>query len=159
MAGDLRFAAALDAAMKRRELPGYRLARAAGVSRNAIYSYRRGTWLPSIEIAARIAAALHAPELSRLAAEAHRAFCAACGRPFDRITVDARFCSRRCYDDHRTKGVGLRREPSPRQRAINEMCTACEPDGICHAADCPLRPYSPMPLVLSQNRNLPFSGG
>lgn len=31
--------------------------------------------------------------------------------------------------------------------AVERMCVACEPDGICHDASCPLRPVSPLRLV------------
>ncbi len=30
--------------------------------------------------------------------------------------------------------------------AIAAMCAGCEPEGVCRTADCPLRPYSPLPL-------------
>lgn len=31
-------------------------------------------------------------------------------------------------------------------QAIGAMCVGCEPEGICRTADCPLRPFSPLPL-------------
>lgn len=30
--------------------------------------------------------------------------------------------------------------------AIGAMCRDCEPEGLCRTADCPLRPFSPLPL-------------
>lgn len=33
-----------------------------------------------------------------------------------------------------------------RQAAIDAMCADCEPEGLCRTPDCPLRPYSPLPL-------------
>jgi transcriptional regulator with XRE-family HTH domain len=32
------------------------------------------------------------------------------------------------------------------QSAIDAMCRGCEPDGICQVEECPLRPFSPLPL-------------
>lgn len=34
-----------------------------------------------------------------------------------------------------------------RDAAIADMCAGCEPGGLCRMADCPLRPFSPLPLV------------
>lgn len=31
-------------------------------------------------------------------------------------------------------------------QAIEAMCHGCEPEGACRTADCPLRPFSPLPL-------------
>jgi DNA-binding XRE family transcriptional regulator len=33
------------------------------------------------------------------------------------------------------------------QDAIAGMCAACEPDGLCRTAECPLRGVSPLPLI------------
>jgi hypothetical protein len=34
------------------------------------------------------------------------------------------------------------------QDAIGAMCRACEPEGVCRDEDCPLRPFSPLPVEL-----------
>jgi hypothetical protein len=31
--------------------------------------------------------------------------------------------------------------------AIDDMCRACEPEGLCRTEDCPLRAFSPLPLA------------
>lgn len=41
------------------------------------------------------------------------------------------------------------------QGAIAAMCSSCEPDGICKLEDCPLRPFSPLPLGLHNQRAEP----
>ena len=32
------------------------------------------------------------------------------------------------------------------ESAIAAMCAGCEPEGVCRVEDCPLRPFSPLPL-------------
>lgn len=36
--------------------------------------------------------------------------------------------------------------------AIAAMCTGCEPEGVCRVDDCPLRPFSPLPLEVHRVR-------
>lgn len=38
------------------------------------------------------------------------------------------------------------------QAAVSAMCGACEPDGVCRAPDCQLRPASPLPLALNPDK-------
>jgi hypothetical protein len=33
--------------------------------------------------------------------------------------------------------------------SVGAYCRSCEPEGVCHAADCELRPVSPLPLAVS----------
>lgn len=35
------------------------------------------------------------------------------------------------------------------------MCLACEPEGLCRLEDCPLRPFSPLPLEIHALRRQP----
>jgi hypothetical protein len=50
--------------------------------------------------------------------------------------------------DRRMKGVisTLQGELAVMHEYVAKMCRACEPDGLCRALDCPLRPISPLPF-------------
>jgi len=39
--------------------------------------------------------------------------------------------------------------------AIDAMCRGCEPEGVCRLADCPLRPFSPLPLEAHRQTGRP----
>lgn len=101
-----------------------------------------------------------------------------CGRTFRNDTgAPRRYCSAMCLrinanlriaerhtrragqtGDNRTRSAATRRLKSGLaiadergrllESAIAAMCQACEPEGICRLEDCPLRPFSPLPLEI-----------
>jgi hypothetical protein len=110
---------------------------------------------------------------------------AGCGRTFRNDTgAPRRYCSdvpadrreppdRRPAARDRTARPGdartkARADPAPRgglaiadergrllESAIAAMCAACEPEGVCRIEDCPLRPFSPLPLEIHALRSEP----
>lgn len=133
------------------------IARAADVSPTTITDLSRGVHLPLHGTVARIAAVVDCERLVQLSAQARTAQCAKCGSNFIRGGKNAarnRYCSKPCaHSDYRTN----RREYRARfyklqlnkaQQVIADFCLSCEPvDRICKDGSCPLRPFSPMPLI------------
>lgn len=71
------------------------------------------------------------------------------GQTGDRRTLDAALRQLR-------SGLAIADERSLLlEGAIDAMCRGCEPDGVCRLADCPLRPFSPLPLAVHLQRAEP----
>lgn len=152
-----RFATELTRAMARRGVGTRPIAEAMGSSRTTIMYWRTGRILPRIETADRLAAALDAPILSTLARDLRRKSCSIDGVEFvDDSGSDNRvYCSASCQTvaEKRRKGVTTDKRAAvaerrllAHQRAVAAFCAACEPDGRCVNAECPLRSISPLPL-------------
>jgi hypothetical protein len=101
-----------------------------------------------------------------------------CGRTFRNDTgAPRRYCTAMCLrinanlriaeqrmrragqsGDARTRAAAMRRLKSGLaiaderskllESAIAGMCEGCEPEGICHTVECPLRPFSPLPIAV-----------
>ena len=146
------FGRALAASMRRRGASQGTLARAIGTSQAAVYHYLRGTHLPTLVVADRMAEALMDEGLVMLACQLRTRRCAlaSCGRAFTQSSgAPALYCGAACRNLAR-KGVSVQRPESDERRAIARMCRGCEPTGVCRTAECPLRAFSPLPMVRAE---------
>lgn len=133
---------------KRMESRGMRtraeLADALGVSATMVGYWRAGRYLPTPEIAERMAEYLDDERLLVYVTQARTRRCGNCGRTFDAMQTRATYCTMDCQRRaHTSKGKKF----DPRQAAIDEMCAGCEPQGICRDDSCALRPFSPFLVV------------
>jgi hypothetical protein len=127
----------------------------------------RGVSLPTFQTVARLAEALEWPLLLQLVAADRKRRCKVCRQQF--VTTHyrpdvRRFCSKKCQQvawfrtrNHRSHDVASTRLRAA-QTAIEEFCNWHEPEGVCREADCPLRPFSPLPLVPLNGMRRPTRG-
>lgn len=161
------FGRELARAMQRRSVGARTLAAAVGTGRSTITNHRRGVLLPRHALAVRYAQALDWPKLVTLSLAARQKSCHHCTRTFidDSGSSNRMYCDSRCQkaaERARKKGPprrevrrGLALKVAELRKAVDEMCRACEPEGACRMADCPLQPVSPLPL--DERRQLPVS--
>ena len=153
-----KFGIALTIAMRDNGTNGRRLARTLGITTSAIYVYRSGGNLPSLETAARFADVLGHPNLVAIVAAGRSGKCEFCGRPFTSAVTagNRRFCTARCRvrayhrpsRDTAPKRVAIaERTAASHIAAVDAFCKSCEPELVCRTADCPLRIVSPLPLA------------
>ncbi len=141
-----RFDAVLHRALLRRGMGTRALAAAIGVSAPAVRYWRRGEYLPSMEMAERLADVLGEPAILDAVRAARTGTCRLCGRGrLIRISSRRYYCSDRCRR-LAEKGV-TPKVPDERDVAIAHFCAQCEPEGLCRDIDCPLRPVSPLPFA------------
>jgi DNA-binding XRE family transcriptional regulator len=153
-----RFAKALERAMQSKDVGARPIAEALGASRTSVMYWRTGRILPRLETAHRLAAALDAPVLVKLAIELRTKVC-----PIDDVRFvddtgsdNRTYCSSSCQSVSQKQRAGrpiretaVRFERALRRHrdAVAAFCNGCEPEGRCTTADCTLRPVSPLPLV------------
>jgi transcriptional regulator with XRE-family HTH domain len=153
-----RFGKALDRAMQSKDVGTRPVAEALGASRTSVMYWRTGRILPRLETAHRLAAALDAPILVKLAIDLRTKVC-----PIDDVRFvddtgsdNRTYCSSSCQRVSQKQRVGrpiretaVRFERALRRHrdAVAAFCNGCEPEGRCTTADCTLRPVSPLPLV------------
>ena len=142
----LDYSRSLRAVMSDRNVPSVALAEAVGVSKVTVRDYLSGRYLPRVRTAMRISEALGAPHLYDMLIRRREVACVYCGTAIVSGGGGSvrRWCNATCRDRFRNK-----RTPrvSAEAAAIAVMCRECEPGGGCYTVDCPLRPYSPLPLV------------
>jgi hypothetical protein len=120
--------------------------------------WRTGRMLPRHETAIRLADALSWPRLRTLAEDARRKTCVVDGIAFidDSGSDNRRYCSTSCHEvadkarsgrPTRVTAAGAERRAERLSAAVVAMCLACEPEGVCRTADCPLRAVSPFRCV------------
>lgn len=143
----------------RRGMSTRELGRLAGISRAQICQYERGANVPSLPVAALLADALGSTAIVDLAREAWTRQCRRCGQPFARTAGrPGLYCSASCsrlyllaHPRERLHRMTeqLQEDVRAYRAAISGMCAACPDgeDGLCRAADCALRPVSPLPLL------------
>lgn len=144
---DTPFSRHLRSQMDKRAVGTVALATAVGVSRVTIRDYRDGRYLPRTKVAYRIAEALDSSRLYWLVTQARAATCAYCGGEIIKMGgggSEAKWCSTTCRDRARH---GRTPRVSAESGAIGVMCRRCEPEGACFDGGCPLRAFSPLPLV------------
>jgi hypothetical protein len=120
----------------------------AGIGRTRLQNWLSGDSLPAVQTAERVADLLMWPRLAELARAGRERACDDCGRVFTVETASPqRYCSTECKRAH-NKVAGSSRDLS---RAVMErrvrrltgavelMCRACEPSGVCRTPDCPLQ--------------------
>jgi hypothetical protein len=179
-----RFAAQLNAALRRRKVRPYHVYRAigGGFSAYLFKAWQDGTAIPTMDKAVKLAEFLDWPSLLEITREARTGVCQrrGCGAAF--ITEGGRtrkYCSARCrnlvheYDlryshakrkklgDDQAEQLRLSRgheateaELVEHRAAVAMFCRQCEPEGICQTPECALRPVSPLPLPTPKSRTL-----
>lgn len=142
------FALAVRKTMESRHISERALAAAIGTSSTAIHQYRRGTVLPTVKNAAKLADALLEPDILSMVVAARTRPCRVCRKPItDEGNKRRLFCSIQC-NRLQVKGVTATPNiPDVRAQAIAKFCNHCEPAGVCRTFQCELRPVSPLPFV------------
>jgi hypothetical protein len=153
------FAVELRAAMEARGVSVVELSRQTGIHDTTLSSYRHGERIPNVARADLLADVLDSPGLRRAVLRMYTRRCVRCRR---RVHVDPRnvnhqrYCGSSCRtmaQRERNKTVPKAREKLGRrvgllEKAIAAMCGSCEPvDRLCRDGSCPLRAFSPFPLV------------
>lgn len=140
-----RFASYLRRAMEKRGLrTRVELADALGVSATMVGYWRAGRYLPTPEMATRLAEYLDDARILVYITQARTRRCGNCGRTFDQMQTRATYCSTDCQ---RRAHTPTGKKFDPRQEAIDAMCRGCEPEGVCRDDSCALRPFSPFLVV------------
>lgn len=121
-------------------------AQAVGVSITTLHNWIAGESIPSPDHAMRLSQALDDGWLYQRAIYARSRECAYCGtRIVNRGGAQPRkWCSGRCRHRARTR---LEPAIAPERFGIIAKCRQCEPEGACYDGSCPLREWSPFPLV------------
>lgn len=154
----IRFGALLDATLKARGIGHDSLGRQiGGLGNAAIHNWIRGTNLPRLETALRISEALMEPRLADIVREARTGACETCGAAFlNEGGSPKRYCSQPCKVVRnvmrtgvptRERAVVAERRLALHREAVAAYCAACEPEGLCRDAECPLRLVSPLTLA------------
>lgn len=120
------------------------LAEALGVSETMVGYWRAGRYLPTPEVAERMADYLDDARILVYVTQARTRRCGNCGRTFDAMQTRANYCTVHCQRQAHLLGG---KKFDARQQAIDEMCAGCEPEGICRDDSCALRPFSPFLVV------------
>jgi hypothetical protein len=156
-----RFGDELAIAMCHRKVGRRRLAQILGMgSDSTIAAWRAGDGLPRLATAVRVADCLAWPSLARIIREARTAECDVCARVFvNESGGPKRYCSVRCRKVKAKSRSGAttryradvaERRLAEHRTAVETMCGACSPEGICDGPDCPLRGVSPLPLRIDR---------
>lgn len=142
------FAVALREQMKRRGVSNRTLAATIGTSSEAVNMMVRGTVLPTVTTAGKLADALLDQSLLSMVVAARTRPCAVCRKTVtDHGNRHRLYCGATCYRLGR-KGVTVTLPViDERDAAIQAMCRSCEPAGQCRTFECALRPVSPLPYV------------
>ncbi len=145
----VRWGQKFRAELARRGLTYNDVSRAVGVNQTSIRMFATGKTLPSLTTGAKITEAIGCEALMSALIEIRTSACAleGCGRTFVRDSHSRQvYCSAECayYAD---KGVAARKRHSPEAQAIDAFCRACEPEGLCRDDQCPLRAFSPLPVI------------
>lgn len=162
----IKFGRELDRAMKTRGVGRRNVAHGIGSSDTSVMYWRTGRILPRIVTAQKLADALEWPRLASLAIELRRKRCIVDDVEFvDDSGSDNRvYCSLSCQKvkgkrdvgtDRRTRAAIAERRLIVHQRAVAAFCGSCEPGGQCFAAECELRPVSPLPLYEERQEIVP----
>lgn len=139
------FASALNAALSRSSVGPVELANAVGVTRQTVHAWRNGESIPRTDTAYKVAEALDSSRLFGIVSRHRTTQCKGCGKFLVANGRQLRvFCNYTCRDRLR---YGRTPRISAEAAAIARMCAQCEPEGACFAAECPLREWSPLPLV------------
>jgi hypothetical protein len=143
-----RFGLELRRALAARDATIRGFAAEAGIGRTRLQNWIAGTSLPPVQTAERVADLLMWPRLAELARAGRERTCDDCGRSFVVETASPqRYCSPECQRAHnKIAGTSrdLRRAVLERRvrrftGAVEAMCAACEPSGVCRTPDCPLQ--------------------
>jgi len=142
------------------DMPMFRVAEVAGITREYLTEIRLGRLRPSLKVASRLSEVLTAPVISHLTVEARTKECRTCGRSFIAGNPKRVYCDQTCAQrSHiaRRKGKNYRALANQladeraalhaSDAAVMAFCKACEWDGICKDAMCALVDVSPLPLV------------
>lgn len=146
MAEHQRFRARLTATMRTRGLRRHQVADLVGVTPTMVGYWTQGRYLPSLEMADRLATALDDGLIRDIVKAATWTRCLVCPRQFTRDRTRRLYCSVRCQRDYH-KGVRGAPATDYRQKAIDEFCRGCEPEGLCRDEECALRAFSPLPFI------------
>lgn len=148
------FAVELRRALAARSVTGHGLAAAVGISQRQVWFWMDGRSLPFLRTATRAADALNWPRLFEIIKEARTVRCLACKRTL--VTENSAALRWYCDEVCRKVATALGQTgqvASPQQvkitalqKAIGDMCDACEPSGLCNDGSCPLRGVSPLPV-------------
>lgn len=142
---DEKFGVALSRVMEQRKVGMSALGRTVGKDRRTVANWMDGLYLPDTPTAYRIAEALGDVRLYQMVVRRREGKCRYCASTTVAISNRPRvWCNATCRDRFRNNRTPRQ---SVEQVAINRMCRRCEPDGACYTADCPLRDWSPLPLV------------
>ncbi|MGH7748107.1 MAG: hypothetical protein ACREQ5_25615 [Candidatus Dormibacteria bacterium] len=157
------FAAELRRIMKVRKVGRRQLAKAMKMSSDSIiHHWRSGNGLPRADSAEALAQALDHPKLLAMVKAARIGTCQRenCGKTFvNEGGAPKRYCSPRCFKIAAKMRVGVptrarayiaERDAAEARLVVKKMCRSCEPEGMCHTPNCPLRSLSPLPLVVLQ---------
>lgn len=146
MAEHHRFRARLTATMRKRDLRRHQVAEMIGVTPTMVGYWTQGRYLPSLEKADALATALDDGVLRDMVKAATWTRCLVCPRQFARDRTRRLYCSIKCQRDYH-KGVRGAPATDFRQKAIDEFCRGCEPEGLCRDEECALRAFSPLPFI------------
>lgn len=137
----------LRSQMKRRGYTTRRLAAELGVSDTLVCTWTHGQYLPRLSVSEQLSILLDDGRLNDMVVRARVRKCAyaPCSNTFERRAGSPRrYCSETCERQMRRKRDY---RETKRQEAIETFCKACEPEGICRDADCPLRAFSPFVFI------------
>lgn len=123
------------------------LAAAMGVTPTMVGYWRMGRYLPSPDVADRLADVLIDSRIRVYVMQARTRRCGNCDRTFDAMQTRAKYCTADCQRAAHTK---TGRKFDARQEAIDAMCRGCEPEGMCRDDACALRPFSPLLVVMKR---------
>ena len=167
---------ALDRAMTSRGVTNSALAKTLKADRATIRRWRLGRSLPNASVAVRVHEILDDDKLVLAFRADRRRKCPECAKTFyvdqeNGRATRATYCTDRCAANHlqregRARRNGYARAATVRRRfmlederdqlkeAVREVCEACEHDGICKDATCPIqrRGQSPFQLIQLQRR-------
>jgi hypothetical protein len=141
------FANYLRQGMQRRGLTNMDVGRAVGVSDSLVVWWRSAYAMPTLRHAEALAVVLLDERVRDmiLAARTRQCAYAPCSRVFvQKVAAHRRYCSMTCKT-YAAKNPAAKRDP--RQDAIDAFCAACEPEGLCRTAECPLRGFSPLVFI------------
>lgn len=157
-----RWGRALDRSMKRAGIRQFELAKELGIHTDSLINWRLGKRLANLHDGLRVAAFLKDDALASMLRHERTRTCETCGCRFLAVKKQAaRFCSkpscrganiaqRRSRRDAEVR-LGHQRRASVTVRvyrdAVERMCWACEPEGLCRMASCELRGVSPLRLA------------
>lgn len=159
-----QWGAALDAAIRRRDVSLSALARTADVSVMSVSRWRRGMVLPTYDLGLAVAVALDDPALGDLMRTLRTRTCEACGIEFV-VTVrpEARWCSTdscrnvRYADTYRRNNLRRQRRRTRRYgrtlqtvlKMVGDTCRHICGGPFCPDGECPpqVAGYSPFPVA------------
>jgi len=151
------FAALLRRLLRQRRMTHQQLASRLHVRHQTVSEWARGIRHPMVHHAPILADALDSPALGYLVRQAARRTCQLCGAAMYQANKGAPrlWCGPQCKaaaNDRRQRGATVldshltRNRLQLHQAAVEAMCLACEPDGVCRDAACPLQVPGVSPL-------------